>query len=238
VKSAPRQAHQDVASRRSRERRIWRRAFLLSLGLHALLFLVGPLGTIPISPSGAAGPERGDDVAAEGYLEVVALQSAPPDAALPVPIPTLDLVLPEPETVEPDASPDIALDLPEVPEPGTGLTVGADLDDVADVGVVGAVGAGDVGVADEGRSRLIPPSPRGMIMPPTNRNLRGSQIEVWVFVNESGRVVADSTQLRPPTSDRGFNEQLVREAGQWVFEPARQDGEAVAAWFPYLISMD
>jgi hypothetical protein len=232
------QSQQDVASRRSSERRVWRRAFLLSLGLHVLVFLLGPLGTIPISPFGAAGPDQGDDLAAEGFLEVVALQSAPPDAALPIPLPTLDLELPEPETVIPDATPEIALDLPEVPEPGTGTSQGTDPDDVSDVGVVGVAGLGDAGVAEEGRSRLIPPSPRGMIMPPTNRNLRGSQIEVWVFVNEAGRVEADSTQLRPPTSDRGFNEQLAREAAQWVFEPARQDGEPVAAWFPYLISMD
>jgi hypothetical protein len=77
-----------------------------------------------------------------------------------------------------------------------------------------------------------------MIIPPTNRDLRGSEIEVWVFVNEQGRVVADSTQLRPPTRDRRFNEQLTREAAEWIFNPARENGVPVAAWFPYVIAMD
>jgi len=100
------------------------------------------------------------------------------------------------------------------------------------------VGDGAAGTEAQGAPRLVPPSPRGMIMPPTNRDLRGSQVEVWVFVNEEGRVVPDSTQLRPPTSDRRFNEQLEREAAQWVFDPAREGGTPVAAWFPYRISME
>ncbi|NIP60097.1 MAG: hypothetical protein GWM92_17380, partial [Gemmatimonadetes bacterium] len=65
----------------------------------------------------------------------------------------------------------------------------------------------------------------------------GTEVQVWVFVDERGRVVPDSTRLRPPTDDRAFNRRLVEEAAQWVFEPARQGGEAVAAWFPYTISM-
>jgi WD40 repeat protein len=63
------------------------------------------------------------------------------------------------------------------------------------------------------------------------------QVEVWVFVNEEGRVVPDSTHLRPPTGDRRFDEQLAREASGWVFDPAREDGLPIAAWFPYTISM-
>ena len=59
----------------------------------------------------------------------------------------------------------------------------------------------------------------------------------WVFVDERGRVVADSTRLNPPAKDRGFNERLIREASEWVFRPATQAGQAVASWFPYQISM-
>ena len=84
---------------------------------------------------------------------------------------------------------------------------------------------------------MVPPSPRGMIIPPANRSLRGQEVQVWVFVNELGRVVADSTQLRPPTSDRDFNSRLVREASEWIFEPAKKGGKAVGSWFPYTISM-
>ncbi len=99
-------------------------------------------------------------------------------------------------------------------------------------------GRGDGGTAEEGRFRIIPPSPRGIIIPPANRSLRGTRVEVWVWVNERGRVVADSTQLRPPTSDRGFNQRLIRESAEWVFEPAKdRGGKSVASWFPYTISM-
>ena len=85
---------------------------------------------------------------------------------------------------------------------------------------------------------MVPPSPRGMIIPPTNDRLRGRQVEVWVFVDATGQVVADSTRLNPPTSDRGFNRRLIQEAAEWVFNPAMQGGQPVAAWFPYTISMD
>ena len=104
-------------------------------------------------------------------------------------------------------------------------------------GLPNADGRGDGGTAETGRFRSIPPSPRGIILPPSNSNVRGQRIEVWVFVDERGRVVADSTQLRPPTSDGNFNARIIREAAEWVFEPGRQGGRPVASWFPYSISM-
>ena len=105
-------------------------------------------------------------------------------------------------------------------------------------GIEGGQGRGDGGTSDQGFFRLIPPSPRGMIIPPTNRSLRGRQVEVWVFVDATGKVVPDSTRLNPPTSDRGFNRRLIEEAAEWVFNPARRNNQPVAAWFPYTISMD
>jgi hypothetical protein len=98
-------------------------------------------------------------------------------------------------------------------------------------------GRGDGGTAAEGFFRMVPPSPRGLIIPPTNRSLRGRQVEVWVFVDAVGKVVADSTRLNPPTSDRAFNRRLIEEAAEWVFNPATKSGEPVAAWYPYTISM-
>ena len=83
----------------------------------------------------------------------------------------------------------------------------------------------------------MPPYPRGMIIPPSNESLKGQAVEVWVWVMENGRVAADSTRLRPPTSDRGFNRLLVEEAAEWVFVPAQKDGQAVASWFFYTFSM-
>jgi outer membrane biosynthesis protein TonB len=228
----------DVHTRRSREQRVWGLAFIFSVGLHVLIFLLGPLWLIDLSSLPAAGSDRADDLALTGFLEAVAMSSAPPDAAQPPPVPVPDVILPDPVEPPPEVPPEVELDVPEVPEPGTGLTTGTDAEEVSDAGVPGAPGDGAAGTEEEGVSRLIPPSPRGMILPPTNRDLRGRQVEVWVFVNEQGRVVPDSTQLRPPTPDRRFNEQLEREAAQWVFEPAREGGLPVAAWFPYLISME
>jgi hypothetical protein len=104
-------------------------------------------------------------------------------------------------------------------------------------GIEGGEGRGDGGTAEEGLFRMVPPSPRGMIVPPTNDVLKGKSMEVWVFVDASGRVVPDSTRLNPPTSDRGFNRRVREEASEWVFNPALKGGEPVAAWFPYTISM-
>jgi hypothetical protein len=225
--------------RRERERQVWRSAFVISVGLHLLLILLWPGAWDPDSPFSAAGPRAMDDQAAEGMMQAVSLSSAPPDAAQPPPIPTIDVVMPDlvEVEIEPDALPEVDIAPPDLPEPGQGVSTGVDPDDTGPTGLPGQAGRGDAGTTDEGRFRMVPPSPRGMIIPPTNRGLRGQEIEVWVFVNEEGRVVADSTRLRPPTSDRRFNEQLIREAGQWVFRPAQRDGTPIGAWFPYTISM-
>ena len=98
-------------------------------------------------------------------------------------------------------------------------------------------GKGDGGNSEEGLFRLIPPVPRAMIMPETNEILRGKEIEIWVFVDEEGRVVPDSTRIRPPTSDKDYNKRLIKEAAEWTFRPARRGGKPVATWFPYTISM-
>ncbi|MCG6956704.1 MAG: hypothetical protein LJF04_12010 [Gemmatimonadetes bacterium] len=105
------------------------------------------------------------------------------------------------------------------------------------LGKAGGTGKGDGGNADEGYYRLEPPMPRGMIIPPSNKSLKGTKVEVWVFVDEKGKVVADSTRLNPPTKDKGFNQRLIREAAEWVFRPATKGGQPVASWFPYTISM-
>jgi hypothetical protein len=229
-----------IRQRRERERRVWRIGLLVSLLLHLLLLFVGPPPAIPDSPFAAAGPRADDDRAAEGTMLAVQLSSAPPDAAIPPPVPVpAEVEPPEIEEIEPEATPEVAPDPIEVPLPGTGTTQGADPEPTSgDAGVPTGTGQGDGGTTDEGRFRLVPPTPRGLIIPPTNSRLRGQEIQVWVFVNEAGRVVADSTRLEPPTSDRRFNQQIMTEAAQWVFQPARRDGAAVASWFPYTISMD
>jgi hypothetical protein len=240
--ASPEAAHASIRERRERERKVWRIGLLVSVVLHLLLLFVGPPASSPESPFAAAGPRAADDRAAQGTVVALQMSSAPPDAAIPPPEEVFVEVEVEPPEIEPepDATPEVAPDPPDLPEPGTGTTQGSDPDPdptSGDTGTTTGTGQGDGGTTDEGRFRLVPPAPRGLIIPPTNNRLRGQEVQVWVFVSEEGRVVADSTRLEPPTADRRFNEQIIREAAQWVFQPARQDGRAVASWFPYTISM-
>ena len=210
--------------RRAQERKILRASLLISAVVHLILFSFWEIEPVMISPFAAAGPRAGDSRAADGSLEAMNLSVAPTRPIIPplIPLPSVEV-----EPVE--IFPETGLDLSAL----TGDRPGTD----SAPGIEGGEGRGDGGNAEEGLFHLIPPSPRGMIMPPTNDRLRGTQIQVWVFVDERGRVVADSTRLRPPTRDRGYNRRLIEEAAEWVFEPARQDGQPVASWFPYTISM-
>lgn len=215
----------NARERRRRDRKIWRTALLVSVLAHLLIF-VGWRGTvIPMSPFAAAGPRAGDNRAARGSMEALNVRMRQPRPLVPPPVPIPTLTDIEPVEFEPDVQVDASAVLGERPgtEEGPGLETGT--------------GEGDGGTAEEGFFRLQPPSPRGMIIPPTNRELRGTTVQVWVFVDERGSVVADSTRLDPPTRDRDFNRQLIREAGEWVFRPARKEGKAVSSWYPYTISM-
>jgi hypothetical protein len=228
-----------LADRRQRERKVWWIAAGLSALFHLLLLLVGSARPFPESPFSAAGPASRDNQAAAGNLMAVQLASARPDAAVPPPVPVAADVEPVEVEPEPDATPEVDPDPTPRDEVGTGTSQGAAAETQAgaDAGRPTGTGAGDGGTGDEGRFRITPATPRGLIIPPTNSRLRGREVRVWVFVNEQGRVVPDSTRLEPPTSDRRYNQQLMSEAAQWVFQPAREGDRPVASWFPYVISM-
>ncbi len=219
------QQYFNANDRRRRERRIWRNGLLVSVLLHLILFFGWKGNVIPLSPFAAAGPRAGDNRAAAGSLQAMNIRTPPPMPITPPPVPIEVSVEIEPVEFEQDVEFDPASVLGEQP----GLLEGPGLED--------GPGEGDGGNKDEGLYRLQPASPRGLIIPPTNENLRGTEIQVWVFVDERGRVVSDSTRLEPPTKDGGFNRRLIREAAGWVFRPAVQEGRAVASWFPYKISM-
>lgn len=210
--------------RRRRERKVWRTGLLVSALIH-LAFLFGWQGRVlPLSPFAAAGPRAGDDRAASGSMQVMNVRTPPAAPIVPPPKPIEVAVEIEPVEFVLQQEIDPAMVLGEAPGlEGPGLDQGT--------------GEGDGGNAEEGLHRLQPPSPRGMIIPPANSELRGTEVQVWVFVDENGRVVADSTRLEPPTSDGDFNRRLIREAAEWVFRPAVLAGKAVASWFPYRISM-
>lgn len=199
--------------------------FAMSVLLHLMVFLGWRGNVIPASPFAAAGPKAGDDRAAAGGMQAVNVPSPPSRPIIPPPRPVAVDFEVEPVDFEQDVAFDPASVLGEMP----GLAEGP--------GVADGTGAGDGGTADEGFYRLQPAQPRGMIIPPTDPDLRGTRIQVWVFVDEGGRVVPDSTRLDPPTRDGAFNRRLIREAAEWVFRPATQEGQAVASWFPYRIIM-
>lgn len=211
--------------RRRQERTIWRRSFALALALHLAVFLLWKGDRPLLSPFSAAGPRAGDDRAAAGAMQAMQLRTPQRAPIVPpeIPLPTLDPV--EPIEFEEE----------------TGLEslsmAGLDLGTLDGPGREDGTGRGDGGTADEGLYRMTPPNPRGMIIPPSSDRLKGRDVEVWLFVDATGRVVPDSTVLRPPTSDRDYNRRLIREAAEWVFEPARQGGKPIAAWTSYRISM-
>jgi len=221
----PHRPQHDVKSRRRRERRLWLAAFLTSAVAHVGVFLLWGHEPVLLSPFSAAGPREDDARAAGGSMQALALRVPPPMPMVPPPVP-----LPTVEEVEPmEFEPEVSVDPPSLAAEGA---PGA-----ADPGTDDGRGQGDGGDSGDGLNLLVPPTPRGMIIPPANDELDGAEIEVWVFVDEEGRVVPDSTRLRPPTSDRSFNERLIEQAAEWVFVPARRGGQPIATWFPYMISM-
>jgi hypothetical protein len=209
--------------RRRQERRIWRTGLWLSLLVHLLIFWASRGTVIPLSPFAAAGPRAGDNRAASGSMQAVSLREPPSVQMVPplIPIPT-DIAI-EPVQFEQEVVMDPASVLGE--EPGLDAAPGLENGD----------GQGDGGDSDEGFYRLQPPVPQGVIIPPSHNSLRGKEVRVWVFVNERGGVIPDSTRLEPPTTSRDLNRQLIREASEWRFRPAVQEGKAVASWYPYRI---
>ncbi len=213
-----------VHDRRRQERKIWRIALLVSALLHLLVFVGWRGRVIPPSPFSAAGPRAGDDRAAPGGMQAMNLQA---QASVVVPRPPMPII------AKVDVKP---VDFDSIPMDAASV-LGADPGDLLAAGLPGGTGRGGGGTAAEGRYKLDPATPKGMIIPPANKKLKGTTVQVWVYVDKQGNVVADSTRLDPPTSDGDFNKRLIREAAEWVFTPAHKGGEAVGSWFPYKISM-
>lgn len=214
------------AERRVAERALWRNGFAGAVIAHLLVFFLWWGEAEPVSPFAAAGPRAGDDLAASGGMQTLNIRVPTPRPIIRPQVPLL--------TFDPVPLDELEEDQQQQIETASIL---GDRPGVNGPGLPQGDRRGDGGTAASGLFRAVPPSPLGMIIPRANRSLRGQEVEVWVWVNEQGRVVADSTQLRPPTSDGDFNARLVREAAEWVFEPAKKGGRSVASWFPYTISM-
>lgn len=229
---------------RARWRRTYSRAMVLAVLLHLALFLAVRDALVPEFSQASAGPRADDAAAAAGGGGMQALQvrvaEEPESVTEPVPEP---VPMEEVEVVEePTPSPERAPEAAPAQEAGEGRTESPGLlGEVAGPGPGSAEGErqgqGDGGGGDEGESRVVPPSPRGMILPPPNppAGVRGREITVWVYVNERGRVVENQTRLEPSTGDRSYDRRLIRSAADWSFDPGREDGRPVAAWYPYQI---
>lgn len=206
----------------------------VSLALHVGLFLWFGAEPLPRMSTAAAGDPGAEPTAAAGG-GMRAIELRPPATAPPEPVP--DPEAPEavePEEVEPQ--PDPPSDLPPI-ELQLAASVSGSTDEAGPPGEVSATGSGSAGASAEGEEGVVPPWPRGQIMPPTERpaDLRGAEVDVWVFVGRDGRVVADSTRLDPPTGDRGFDRRLKERAADWRFDPGTRNGRPVGAWFRYTI---
>ncbi len=205
---------------------MWRVALLFSLLFHLVLLLVFRTTPERLTPYAAAGPAAGDPLAAAGGGGMRAIILRPP---LEITIPPR----PETPTIEPVEveleEPILSFSEVELRDPGEGRLEGSE----TGPGLPGGEGRGDAGNAMTGLRRLIPPTPRGVIMAPLERpqSVRGREVTVWVFITQAG--VVDSVRLQPPTPDREYNQNLIREAREWVFEPAERAGRAVATWYSY-----
>lgn len=224
-------------------RRRWTRtvrwSLLASLLIHAsIVLLLSNVRPLPDVHQSAAGPDAGDDAAAQGGgLEVLSLliaqpqpEPVPEETAVPIPVPVVVPVPPVEIRPEP-----VTITTPVRTEgnTGAGQGVGAEVG----AGLEAGTGAGGGGTGAEGTARTSAPTPRGLMLPPADRpdRVRGTEVTVYVFVTDRGRVVSDSTRLAPTTGDRGFDDRLRRQAAEWVFNPARREGQPVAEWFSYTI---
>jgi len=234
--SLPRRTDQ-LHRRWKRTRRV---ALLASLALHVVAVLLFRQARPLPDPDYAAADETpgADGAPLGGGMQAVALSIETPASAMPEPEPVVTPPVAEP-VVRPRPQ-------PTGPRPPTtdradgsgssgGQGQGTGTGTGEGTGSGGGTGSGTGGDA----GAVTAPSPRGLILPPTDRpaDVRGRTVTVHVFVNERGRVVPDSTRLSPSTGDRGFDNRLKQKAGEWSFRPATRGGVPIAAWFPFTITL-
>ncbi|HEX2167162.1 MAG TPA: TonB family protein [Longimicrobiales bacterium] len=218
--------------------RTFRWSLLASVLFHILLVLFFREDRIiPDINVAAAGEDAGDpQAAAGGGMEVISYRlqtptpEPEPEVAEPVPV-----VEPEPEPEpQPEEEPSREPAEPLGQQAGAGEGRGTDTGPGTETGT----GRGDGGTAEEGLSRVTAPSPRGMILPPSDRpgRVKGMTVTVYVFVAPTGAVVSDSTRIAPSTGDSRFDRRLRDDAAQWKFRPGMRGGQPIAAWFPYTIT--
>ena len=134
--------------------------------------------------------------------------------------------------IPPPPRPVLAPDAPEIEVRETAPEISADLLPVGipapPAGRGAAVGPGE-GEGGGGGDGYVSPMPRSVVPhwdPPGS--VRCMEVTVRVFVDATGR--PSLVELDPPTSDEGFNRDIMRQVRAWEYRPARRDGTAVEGW--------
>jgi hypothetical protein len=209
-----------IKDRHRRERKIWRNGIAMSVAVHFLVFFIWKITAIPVSPYMTSGPEQSDRTIDKSSLRALSIWVAPnlPIAPSPIPIPSQIDVQEVKLAQIIDRDPVSVLGEWPGPDKLPGLSDG-------------------LGMPHQGVSGWMPATPRDIIIPSNKRDLSGREIQVWVFIDESGGVIPDSTYISPATEDIDFNRRLIRQAAEWLFRPATRDGNPVVSWFTYRISI-
>ncbi len=209
-----------IKDRHRRERKIWRNGIAMSVAVHVLVFFIWKITAIPVSPYMVSGPAQSDRAIDESSLRALSIWVAPnlPIAPSPIPIPS-QIDIQEVKLAQIIERDSVSV-LGEWPSPDKSLGLSDGL-----------------GMPHQGASGWMPATPRDIIIPSNKRDLSGREIQVWVFIDESGGVIPDSTYIDPTTEDTDFNQRIIRQAAEWLFRPATQDGKPVASWFTYQISI-
>ena len=196
---------------------------LISVAVHAAVFLLWKNDLQPLPGTVAAGLRMGDAVAAPGGGIMQAIALAPPR----------EIVVPPPPEEVPDFdAPEVEVRMP--PEPQLQARFADMRSGVAFPGPDEGPGRpdgtsrGDGGSEAEGRFRVTAPEPRVIVPewdPPDE--IRGTTVQIRVLVSAQGRAL--DVELRPRTPNARFNRRLVDTYMQMDYKPGRRMGRAITA---------
>jgi hypothetical protein len=204
--------------------KVWIASFFLSAILHATFFFFWWGEEVPFTADLVHQGATSVALSPSSVMQVVRIQSATQNAVVRPVVPRVVFEGPPVLEIEVAASIEVSsLLLNDIGEiKGRPLVSAPDLE------------GQDLGI---GSAFTTPPLPRGIVIPQFNKELDVEEIEVGVFVDKEGRVVADSTRIVSPVNSISFSSQLIEQAAEWIFDPATKAGKAISGWFFYTIKM-
>lgn len=206
-----------------RHRRTAILGLILSVALHAAVFLAWRSELQPLPATVAAGLRMGEAIAAPGGGVMQAIALAPPREIV---------VPPPPEAVPEFEAPEVEVMTqrePQLQARFANLRSGVTFPGPqTGPGRPDGTGQGDGGTEAEGQFRITAPEPRVIVPewdPPDE--IKGTSVQIRVLVSADGRAL--EVELRPRTPDRGFNRRLVETYMQMDYKPGRRMGRPVTA---------